>query len=213
EKMSPQENFNFINAYLKEMGPIIREHNGFVDKYIGDAIMALFINANDALNASIAMLKQLEQFNKNQTQNSPLKIGIGLNTGKLMLGIIGEANRLQGTVIGDAVNLASRIETLTKTYESFLIMSQETLENLTHSEQYTIRFLDNIKVKGRTGNVNIFEVLDADPKAVLRSKTPIPLENQGNDVGAIPCGSPPCGCPLVVTPCGCPFSKQNKPLC
>ncbi len=170
EKMSPQENFNFINAYLKEMGPIIREHNGFVDKYIGDAIMALFINANDALNASIAMLKQLEQFNKNQTQNSPLKIGIGLNTGKLMLGIIGEANRLQGTVIGDAVNLASRIETLTKTYESFLIMSQETLENLTHSDQYAIRFLDNLKVKGRSGNVNIFEVFDADPKAVQSAK-------------------------------------------
>jgi len=166
EKMSPQENFNFINAYLKEMGPIIRKHNGFVDKYIGDAIMALFLNANDALNAAIAMLKQLEQFNKNQTQDSIIKIGIGLNTGKLMLGIIGEANRLQGTVIGDAVNLASRIENLTKTYDSFLIMSQETRENLSHSEQYTIRFLDNLKVKGRSGNVNIFEVLDADPKAV-----------------------------------------------
>ncbi|RKZ50266.1 MAG: hypothetical protein DRR16_24080 [Candidatus Parabeggiatoa sp. nov. 3] len=211
EKMSPQENFKFINAYLNEMGPIIRKHNGFVDKYIGDAIMALFINTNDALNAAIAMLKQLEQFN--QTQKTPIKIGIGLNTGKLMLGIIGEANRLQGTVIGDAVNLASRIENLTKTYDSFLIMSQETLENLTDSDQYTIRFLDNIKVKGRTGNVNIFEVLDAEPKAVLRTKIPIPLENQGNDVGEIPCGSPPCACPLVVTPSGCPFNKQNKPLC
>jgi class 3 adenylate cyclase len=175
EKMSPQENFNFINAYLKKMGPIIRKHNGFVDKYIGDAIMALFINANDALNAAIAMLKELEQFNQKENIKTPIKIGIGLNTGKLMLGIIGEENRLQGTVIGDAVNLASRIESLTKTYESFLIMSQETLENLTHSEQYTIRFLDNLKVKGRSSNVNIFEVLDTDEKALENAASTLTL--------------------------------------
>jgi len=168
EKMSPQDNFSFINAYLKEMGPIIREHNGFVDKYIGDAIMALFTRTDDALKASVVMLKMLDIFNKTQPNKglTPIRIGIGLNTGKLMLGIVGEKNRLQCTVISDAVNLASRLENITKTYKGSLIISQSTLDNLTNPSQYTTRFLDNIKVKGRTERVNIFEVFETDPKAV-----------------------------------------------
>ncbi len=166
EKMSPEENFNFINAYLNEMGPIISTHQGIIDKYIGDAIMALFINADDALNAAIAMLHKLEEFNKTQPSFPSIQIGIGLNTGNLMLGIVGEKNRLQCTVISDAVNLASRLENITKTYKGSLIISQSTLDNLTNPSQYTTRFLDNIKVKGRTERVNIFEVFETDPKAV-----------------------------------------------
>ncbi|EDN68672.1 adenylate/guanylate cyclase [Beggiatoa sp. PS] len=172
ERMSPQDNFNFINAYLKEMGPIIREYGGFVDKYIGDAIMALFINADDALNASIAMLKKLTEFNNNQENKSlkPLKIGIGLNTGQLMLGIIGEQHRLQGTVISDSVNLASRLEGATKTYKGSLIISENTLARLNHPEKYAMRFLDNIKVKGRSERIKIFEVFDADPIMIREGK-------------------------------------------
>jgi hemerythrin-like metal-binding protein len=171
EKMSPQSNFNLINDYLKEMGPIIREHRGFIDKYIGDAIMALFLIADDALNAAIAMLQQLEIFNKNQNAvSSPLKIGIGINTGKLMLGIIGEENRLQCTVISDAVNIASRLENLTKTYKNSLIMSKNTFDQITNPSQYAIRFLDNIKVKGRSERINIFEVLDGEPTEMRELK-------------------------------------------
>jgi class 3 adenylate cyclase len=150
EKMSPQENFDFLNAYLGEMGPIIRKNNGFVDKYIGDAIMALFMNANDAINAAISMI---------EIQHAQeIKIGIGINTGKLMLGIIGEKNRLQCTVISDAVNLASRVESLTKTYKEPLIITEKTLEHLKEPSQYTIQFIDNLKVKGRVESINIFKV-------------------------------------------------------
>lgn len=112
EKMTPQENFNFINAYLSQMAPIIAQHHGFIDKYIGDAIMALFpTDAEEALNASIAMLKTLTTYNKILQKNNlaPINIGIGLNTGRLMLGTVGGKNRMDGTVISDAVNLASRI--------------------------------------------------------------------------------------------------------
>ena len=172
EKMSPQENFNFMNAYLRKMGPIIREHNGFIDKYIGDAIMALFINADDALKAAIAMLNKLFEFNQDrQRQNLPtIKIGIGLNTGQIMLGIIGEQNRLQGTVISDAVNVAARIESLTKIYKEPLIIGENTFTNLTEPAQYAIRFLDNIKVKGRIERINIFAVFNADPKPIREGK-------------------------------------------
>lgn len=151
EKMSPQENFDFINAYLKEMEPIIRKHNGFVDKYIGDAIMALFIRADDAIHAAIDMLK---------VQHQEVETGIGINTGKLMLGIIGEKNRLQCTVISDAVNLASRVESLTKSYKTSLIITQNTLNNLTDSTRYAIRFIDNLQVKGREEKINIFELIN-----------------------------------------------------
>ncbi|MEK8020275.1 MAG: bacteriohemerythrin [Candidatus Parabeggiatoa sp.] len=172
ERMSPQENFNFINAYLKEMCPIIREYNGFIDKYIGDAIMALFINADDALKASIVMLQMLDFLNDIQKAKAqaPIKIGIGLNTGKLMLGIIGEENRLQCTVISDAVNLASRLEGTTKTYKNTLIISQNTFNNLRNPQEYAIRFLEKIKVKGRTERVNIFEVFDGDIKEIRDAK-------------------------------------------
>ena len=160
EKMSPQESFNFINAYLGKMGPIIRENEGFIDKYIGDAIMALFINADDALKAAITMHDELLEFNEaRKHQGFPVtKIGIGINTGELMLGIIGEQNRLQGTVISDAVNVASRVESLSKTYRKSLIISGSTYEQLTEPSLYDIQFLDNIKVKGRNERVKLFAV-------------------------------------------------------
>jgi class 3 adenylate cyclase len=119
ESMMPDENFAFINAYLERMGPVIRDHNGFIDKYIGDAIMALFKNADDALRAGLAMLDTLDQFNagRRAAGQQPIAIGIGINTGSLMLGTIGERHRMDGTVISDAVNLAARVESLTKDYK------------------------------------------------------------------------------------------------
>jgi hemerythrin len=162
EQMSPQENFDFLNTYLGEMGPIIEKHQGFIDKYIGDAIMALFVNTDDAVNAAIAMVKI--------QQNQSVITGIGINTGKLMLGIIGETKRLQCTVISDAVNVASRVENLTKTYKSPLIITQSTLDNLKNPAKYAIRFLDNLKIKGRLEPTNIFEVFDAEAKEVRNKK-------------------------------------------
>ncbi len=118
EGMTPDENFAFINAYLERMGPVIRDHNGFIDKYIGDAIMALFGNADDAVRAGLAMLGALDGFNDDRRAAGlkPIAFGVGINTGLLMLGTIGEKDRMDGTVISDAVNLAARIESLTKDY-------------------------------------------------------------------------------------------------
>ncbi len=168
EKMSPQESFNFINTYLKEISPVIRQHNGIIDKYIGDAIMALFVNADDALKAAIGMLNKLTLYNQKQKQ--PVKIGIGLNTGSLMLGVVGEERRLQCTVISDSVNLASRLENITKTYKTPLLISENTLKNLADKQQYKIRFLDKVKVKGRFEPINIFEVFDMDSTIIQQAK-------------------------------------------
>lgn len=160
ESMTPDENFAFINAFLERMGPIIRMHNGFIDKYIGDAIMALFHSPDDALKAGLEMLAVLGDFNDERRAAglAPIAIGIGLNTGSLMMGTIGEKHRMDGTVISDAVNLAARVESLTKEYRVDLLISQHTYDALADPAVYDVRPVDNVIVKGKTRPVTIFEV-------------------------------------------------------
>jgi len=174
EAMSPQENFNFINSYLSQVSPVIRQHKGFIDKYIGDAIMALFPDsANDAVQAAIAMQKQVALYNEQRQQQGdvPIAIGIGLHTGNLMLGTIGESERMETTVIADAVNLASRLEGLTKLYGAGILISHNTLCCLDYYQEQCFRFLDKVMVKGKKSAVAVFEVYDGDPPEQKRLKT------------------------------------------
>ncbi|WP_366516857.1 adenylate/guanylate cyclase domain-containing protein [Microcoleus sp. PH2017_16_JOR_D_A] len=173
ETMTPQENFNFINAYLSRMEPAITSNHGFIDKYIGDAIMALFSDcADDAVKAGIAMLNILNDYNRYRLSVGyiPIKIGIGINSGSLMLGTVGGTSRMDSTVISDAVNLASRIEGLTKDYGVPMLISQQTLERLRNPADYNIRIVDKVQVKGKLQYVTIYEVFDADPPEILSAK-------------------------------------------
>jgi len=173
EKMTPKENFDFINHYLGFMSPVIGSNNGFIDKYVGDSIMALFSeNPEDAINAGIEMRIKLSQFNQMMIQlgKPTINSGIGIHTGSLMLGVVGGEGRMDGTVISDAVNLASRLEGLTKIYGSSIIISQDTLIKINKPEKYNYRFLDIVKVKGKQEAVYIFEVLDGDPDDVKQLK-------------------------------------------
>lgn len=160
EGMTPDENFAFINAYLERVGPVIRDHHGFIDKYIGDAIMALFANADDAVRAGLAMLGALDGFNDDRRAAglAPVAIGVGINTGLLMLGTIGEKHRMDGTVISDAVNLAARVESLTKEYGKPLLISEFTLQELADPKAYDIQPVDVVVVKGKTQSVAIYAV-------------------------------------------------------
>lgn len=163
ETMTPNDNFRFINNYLGRMGPIIRDHKGFIDKYIGDAIMALFDEPDHAVAAAVDMLQRLERYNQEERiryGRDAIRIGIGVNTGSLMLGTIGEKDRMDGTVISDAVNLAARVEGLTKAYGVPLVITDNTLNALPDPGKYSIRPLDSVTVKGKTKEVTVFEVLD-----------------------------------------------------
>ncbi|HEY9606736.1 MAG TPA: two-component regulator propeller domain-containing protein [Allocoleopsis sp.] len=173
EAMSPKENFNFINSYLRRVGPMIRQHQGFIDKYIGDAIMALFPHTpEDALEAAIALQQQVTLYNREQEQfgQGSIAIGVGLHTGSLMLGTIGEEQRMESTVISNAVNLASRLEGLTKVYGASIIISGQTLFSLDDQTRYHYRFLGQVPVKGKTEWVSLFEVFDADSPELLDLK-------------------------------------------
>jgi len=167
EKLTPEENFRFINGFLGRMEPMIGTYHGFIDKYIGDAIMALFpTSADDAVQGAIAMLNTLVDYNAGRKRAGyvPIRIGIGLNTGPLMLGTVGGQNRMDGTVISDSVNLASRVEGLTKVYGIDLLITEYTLQRLVDPKQYMVRHIDRVKVKGKSQAVTVYEIFDADER-------------------------------------------------
>ena len=173
EEMTPKENFDFLNNYLGYMEPVIRNNHGFIDKFIGDSIMALFGDrAEDAINAAIEMRIKLIEFNQVMSQfgKPQIESGIGIHTGLLMLGIVGGEGRMDGTVISDAVNLSSRLEGLTKIYGGSIIISEDTLIKLNDPSQYNYRFLDIVKVKGKKEAVYIFEILDGEPEKIKQLK-------------------------------------------
>lgn len=173
EGLTPQENFKFLNSYLHRVSPIIREYNGFIDKYIGDAIMALFAGpADDALQAAIAMQRAVSHYNFHRAKNEyqPIRIGIGLHRGRMMLGTVGEEARMDSTVISNAVNLAARLEGLTKLYGVSIVISEEMIDQLDEPEQYQLRFLGETKVKGKKDLVSIFECYDGDPPEMIDLK-------------------------------------------
>ncbi len=176
EEMTPKENFDFLNNYLGYMEPVIRNNKGFIDKFMGDSIMAIFSDQpEDAINAAIEMRIKLQEFNQvmGQFGKPPIDSGIGIHTGNLMLGIVGGEGRMDGTVISDAVNLASRIEGLTKIYGGSIIISEDTLIKLNDPSHYNFRFVDIVKVKGKKEAVYLFEIIDGEPAQIkeLKSKT------------------------------------------
>ena len=166
ETMTPHENFQFINSYLGRMGPVVRRHNGFVDKYMGDGIMALFPGKpEDALRAALAMREALMEYNghRKQTGYQEIRMGIGVHRGPLMLGTIGENRRMDSTVISDAVNTASRLEGLTKKLTVDLLVSEETISALSDSvrSEFRFAFLSEETVKGRKQPLRVYTISGA----------------------------------------------------
>ena len=173
ETMSPQENFAFLNSYLKRATPIVRANHGFIDKYIGDAIMALFPReTSDALRAGVELQRELVKYNEGRSKAGyePVRIGIGLHCGELILGTIGEDERMQTTVIADAVNVAARIEGLTKIFKVSLLLGKPVVDKLPPGHGFLLRHLGAVKAKGKTRNVEIYECFDNDPPELRQHK-------------------------------------------
>jgi class 3 adenylate cyclase len=180
EKMSPQELVDFLNDFFKRMTEPISNNKGFVDKFIGDGVMALFSipeepNAADALNsviAAISMQQQIDSFNKDNkmAEEKRLRIGIGIHSGPVIIGTVGSEERMESTVTGDTVNLASRLEGLTKFYRSKILISQSTYEFIDSESSFEFRELDLVKVKGKDKPVTIFEVCNSDPEPIREQK-------------------------------------------
>lgn len=172
EKLAnPKKLIDFLNLYMTPMTETITKNKGTVDKFIGDAIMAYWNaplevedHADKAVQTAINQIKELEKLNVYfEEKNLPkIDIGIGINSGLAVVGEMGSQGRSDYTVIGDSVNLASRLESLCKPYGVKIIISQYTKEKL--QEEYSIRKLDKVRVKGKTQPVLIYEVLTYEDK-------------------------------------------------
>jgi len=173
EKMSPEQNFSFLNQYLSKVTPSINENSGFIDKYIGDAIMALFSNGpDDAVKAAIEMIKQLRSWGEDPSSAHAvgLDMGIGIHVGNLILGTIGETDRMETTVISDTVNVSARLESLCKNYGTNIIISKSVYDALDAKLKQFCRLIDKTIVKGKTEEIEVYEVFGADTSENIESK-------------------------------------------
>jgi adenylate cyclase len=173
EGQGARENFGFINEYLEYMEAPITAHEGFVDSYRGDGILALFAGrADQAVEAAVESLRALARLNDVRAARGdrPLRIGIGVDTGPLMLGTIGGQARLSAGVIGDSVNTACRIESLTRLYGASVLVTDRTRAGCAGAERFRMRAVDRIRPKGKANAIAVYEVLDGLPAAELDGK-------------------------------------------
>jgi class 3 adenylate cyclase len=166
ENLPPQEAFEWLNRCYRIMGPEVRRSGGFVDKYIGDAVMALFPRSpDDALRASLAMHRGVRNF-------PDISLVSGIHFGRTVVGTLGEPERFDATVLSDVVNVASRIEGIGKILSLPILVSEESKRQLQNPEAFLWRDLGRVKVKGRENPLKIFELLDdQDPRSALKMAT------------------------------------------
>lgn len=172
ESLSPQENFEFINEYLSYAAPSIEQNNGFVNQFTGDGIMALFTGAEDGLQSALRLQLEIRKYNETRSAKGlpPIKVGTGLHTGNLMLGVIGDGQRHDTGVISNEVTTASRIEGLTKMFDASILLSETTLRKITNATDYHFRFLGSVQVKGKTSAVRVFECFSGELQSEIDLK-------------------------------------------
>ncbi len=165
EQLGPRDTVAMLNEYFSQMVEAINAEQGILDKFIGDAVMALFgvpfpaaDDADRAVRAALAMQERLALLNERRKERGeePLQIGIGLSTGEVVAGNVGSPKRMDYTVIGDTVNLSARLESATKSYGVSILLSAATVEAL--SGNYPLREIDRVRVKGKLQTVTIFQL-------------------------------------------------------
>lgn len=176
ESMTPEQNFKFVNAYVGRMGPLIQKNKGFVNQYLGDGIMSLFPQeANLALQASVDMQKVILEYNIERIKEGyrPISVGMGLHTGALVMGVIGDLYRNDTAIIADTVNTASRMEGVTKHYGANIIISEASLQTIKNKDDFNFRYLGRVRVKGKDNVIGIYECFDGDHEnnIILKAKT------------------------------------------
>jgi adenylate cyclase len=156
EKLSPQETFQLINTILKNVGPIITDNNGFINKYLGDGFLACFSEgAENAVKAAKEIQDKL--VNIRFENNVKIEMGIGIHYGQTILGTVGERERIEATVISDTVNVASRIESLNKEYGTKIIISKEVFLKISNKQEF--EYLDDVVVKGKEQKISIYKAV------------------------------------------------------
>ncbi len=175
ENLSPGETLFFLNDFMQRMSPVIHAYGGFICQFVGDEIMVIFYTpeqATAAVRCAVAMRQALAEHNHERSNRGeqPIDAGIGVNTGRVILGTIGSDTRMESCVIGDTVNLASRIQSLTKRYGVKILIAEATLRDLPNPALFNHREVDIVQVKGISRPVAIFEIFDADAEIIRSQK-------------------------------------------
>ncbi|TNJ62372.1 HAMP domain-containing protein [Paenibacillus hemerocallicola] len=173
KRLTPEENFNFVNSFLKRFGPYVRNHSGMINKYSGAGFMALFPgSADDALIASVEMRKELELYNSHRDNSGyrSVDIGIGLHKGPLRLGIIGEEQRLESNVISDNVNVSNILERLTEPLGASILITDSVVKAIGDPGKFQFRNLGLIQVGGMKEPLHLYDVYQGDPDTVRALK-------------------------------------------
>ena len=161
EKMDPAETVSFLNSYFGSLAPVFELNGGVIDKFVGDGIMALFLEPGTAIRAAVEFQRRLAIYNQTHRsgmRKSFINAGVGIHFGKVLLGAVGYENRMSISVTSDAVNLASRIEGLNKQFGVDLLCSEEVVERLSNRDG--VRFVGKIKVKGRQSVTELYEIIE-----------------------------------------------------
>ena len=167
ERLTPEQVVGLLNEYLSVMTQVIFDHGGTVDKFEGDAILAFYgapqahnDDPERAVRTALDMRARLSELDEQwmDLTETPLRIGIGINTGTAVVGNIGSELKMDYTIIGDSVNLASRVQDLTKEYDAPILVTGETKERVEHMCQ--LRHVDSIEVRGRSETTDLYEVID-----------------------------------------------------
>lgn len=180
QQLTPQQTLNFLNAFFMRMNAPIHANYGFVDKFIGDAILALFdhpkgtaqTKVSDALNAAIGLRQALDLYNSHRQKSgyASINIGIGIHFGPVIIGTVGSDDRMDTTVLGQTVNTANYLEHLAKHFQSDIIISEAMVANLPENHGYCLRKMSYVEVKGELEPHIIYEVLNHLPKVIQEDK-------------------------------------------
>jgi two-component system sensor histidine kinase ChiS len=176
ESMSPHDNFRFLVKYLKQIGEMLNKNKGFPVQYYGDGVMAMFHGKTDyPVHAALDMHKQVALYSADRVKKGrrPINIGVGLHTGNVIMGIRGDDWRWEGGIVGDSVNIASRIEGLTKMFGASTILTEDVFTRLEKPAQFHFRYLGKVQVKGKDKPLKIYELLDAENPETFSSKMKI----------------------------------------
>lgn len=173
ENMTPHESFEFLNEYFRRIGPIVQEHKGVVAQFLGDGMMALFPNKpQDACNAAIEIQRELRRINVDRAalNLAPVGTGIGLHSGDLIMGILGDKYRLNGNVVSDTVNVAARLETLTAQCGISIAASDVVVSALSENVRAECRKMTRVRMAGKSNAMDVYEIFAGDIVPDIRMK-------------------------------------------
>lgn len=171
ETLSLIDNFQLISDFVASVSENIKNNNGFVDRFVGDGVLGIFDDENDALTCANQIAKQLDYKNVVSIGKEPIKFGISLNSGMCVVGVVGNKKQKQFTVVSDVVNLCSRLEGLNKIFGTRVLMTKNFMANL--KQDYSARYVGTIEFDDLTSKIPLFESLDAytDARKLKMAKT------------------------------------------